>query len=186
MSPGIQVLPSIKSLLWKTPVVIGALVVGCVAANQVGWSGAEFISDRGEAGLLTDLLFSISVLISYGIVVFIQRIARPMLWVMVPIFLYVLIVPGVWNGFASDFDTRRGEAIKEHYANGYILEHMSDRGRFLSCQDNRIALTDDAKEVCARALNVPPGQRIPGSEHRCGPLGFLECFETAPEPSDRK
>jgi hypothetical protein len=179
-------MPSIKSILWKTPVVIGALVVGCVAASQAGWSGAESIAERGQAGFVTDFLFFATLAISYGTVVLVQRIAKPMLWVLVPLLLYFAAVPGAWNGFASDFDAGRGEAIKEHYANGYILEHMSDRGRFLSCQDYRIALTDDAKVVCARALNVPPGQTVPGSEHRCGPLGFAECFETAPEASDRK
>ncbi len=157
-----------------------------MAANQAGWSGAEFIAERGQAGFVTDLLFFGTVAISYCIILLVQRIAKPMLWVMIPILLYFAIVPGVWYGFASDFDAGRGEAIKEHYANGYILEHMSERGRFLSCQDNRIALTDDAKAVCARALNVPPGQSIPGSEHRCGPLGFLECFDTAPETVNRK
>ncbi|MGA2890776.1 MAG: hypothetical protein ABSE51_22355 [Terracidiphilus sp.] len=179
-------MPSITSIVWKTPVVIGALVVGCMAASQVGWSGAESIADRGQAGFVTDLLLFGTLAISYGTVVLVQRIAKPMLWVMIPILLYFVIVPGAWNGFASDFDAGRREAIKHHYANGYILEHMSDRGRFLSCRDNRIALTDDAKAVCSRALNVPPGQRIPGSEHRCGLLGFLECFDTAPETVNRK
>ena len=174
-------MPSITSILWKTPVVIAALVAGCMAASQAGWSGAESIADRGQAGFVTDLLLFGTLAISYGTVVLVQRIAKPMLWVMIPILLYFAIVSGAWNGFASDFDAGRGEAIKHHFANGYILEHMSDRGRFLSCQDNRIELNEDAKAVCARALNVPPGQRIPGSEHRCGPLGFLECFDTTPE-----
>jgi len=172
---------SVRKILWKTSVVIGALVVGFMAASQAGWSGAEAIADRGQAGLVTDLLSLGSVALSYFAIVLVKRIAKPVLWVMVPILLYSAVVLGAWNGFASDFDGGRGEAIKHHYANGYILEHMSDRGRFLSCQDNRIELTEDAKVVCARALNVAPGQRIPGSEHRCGPLGFLECFDTAPE-----
>jgi len=38
-------MPSIKGVFWKTSVVIGALVVGCFAASQVGWSGAETIAD---------------------------------------------------------------------------------------------------------------------------------------------
>jgi len=177
---------SVLRVLWKTPVVIGALVVGCLAASQAGWSGAEFIAERGQAGFVTDLLFFGTVAISYCIILLVQRIAKPMLWVMVPILLYVAAVPGAWNGFASDFDTERGEAIKHHYANRYVLEHMSDRGRFLSCQDNRIELTEDAKTVCVRALNVPPGQRIPGSEHRCGPLEFQECSDIAPEPERPK
>jgi hypothetical protein len=177
---------SVLRAIWKTAVVIGALVVGCFSASQAGWSGAEFIAERGQAGFVTDLLFFGTVAISYCILLLIQRIAKPMLWVMVPVLLYVAAVPGAWNGFASDFDAGRGEAIKHHYANGYILEHMSDRGRFLTCHDNRIDLTEDAKAVCMRTLNVPPGQRIPGSEHRCGPLGFLECFETAQDGRQQK
>jgi len=152
-----------------------------MAASQAGWSGAEAIANRGEAGLVTDLLSVISLTVSYFSVVLVQRIARPVLWVMIPILLYSAVVLGAWNGFASDFDGGRGEAIKHHYANGYILEHMSDRCRFLSCQDKRIELTEDAKVVCARALNAAPGERIPGSEHRCGFLGMFECFDTAPD-----
>jgi hypothetical protein len=64
-------------------------------------------------------------------------------------------------------------------ANAYALEHMSEKGRFLSCQDDRIELTDDAKAVCVRVLNPARGERIPGSEHRCGFLGMLSCFNTA-------
>jgi hypothetical protein len=79
------------------------------------------------------------------------------------------------------FDATRGEAIKYHLANAYALEHMSERGRFLSCQDSRIELTDDAKAVCGRALNPAPGERIPGSEHGCGFLGMFGCFSTALE-----
>jgi hypothetical protein len=33
----------IVSILWKTPVVVGAVVVGAIAACQVGWSGAELV-----------------------------------------------------------------------------------------------------------------------------------------------
>jgi hypothetical protein len=179
-------MPSIRDFLWKTPVVIGALVVGGVAANQAGWSGAQSVAERGQARFVTDLLFFVGLVIAYGAVVLVRRIAKPVLWVMVPILLYAAVVTGAWDGFASDFDAGRREAIKEHYANGYILEHMSDRGRFLTCRDNRIELTEDAKAVCARASDIAPGQRIPGSEHRCGLLGFSECFDTAPETVNRK
>ncbi|HTB18986.1 MAG TPA: hypothetical protein VK708_12775, partial [Bryobacteraceae bacterium] len=75
-------------------------------------------------------------------------IAKPVLWFMVPICLYSALVMGAWNGFASDFDGTRGNAIKHHMANAYALAHMSEKGRFLSCQDDRIELTDDAKAVC--------------------------------------
>jgi hypothetical protein len=82
---------------------------------------------------------------------------------MVPIMLHSALVLGAWNGFASDFDATRGEAIKHHFANAYAPDHMSERGRSVSCQDNRIELTDDTKAVCVRALNRAPGERIPGT-----------------------
>jgi hypothetical protein len=104
---------SFKNILWKIPVVIGALVVGCMAASQVGWSGAESIVERGQAGVVTDLLLIGTLALSYGTVVLVQRIAKPMLWVMIPILLYFAIVPGAWNGFASDFDGGREASFCE-------------------------------------------------------------------------
>jgi hypothetical protein len=50
---------------------------------------------------------------------------------------------------------------------------MGARDRYLSCQDNRIELTDDAKTACAQVLNGKAGQIIPGSEHRCGRSDYL-------------
>ena len=97
--------------------------------------------------------------------VLVFKIAKPALVLIVPIVLCSAAVPGVWNGFASDFDATRVEVIRYQYANGYALEHMSRRGLLRTCQDARIELTDDAKAVCARVLNVGPGERIPGSEH---------------------
>ncbi len=169
------------SFVWKTPVVAVALLIGALAASQAGWSGAEAIASRGDAGVISDLFFTLGAGICFGTFTLVQRIAKPVLWVMVPICLYSALVLGAWDGFLSDFDGTRGEAIKHHMANAYALEHMSEKGRFLSCQDDRIKLTDDAKAVCARALNRAPGERIPGSEHRCGFLGMFSCFNTAPE-----
>lgn len=40
--------------------------------------------------------------------------AYPILWVMVPILLYFVVVPGVWNGVVSDFDATRGAVMKDH------------------------------------------------------------------------
>jgi hypothetical protein len=119
---------------------------------------------------------------AFGAILLVQKMAKPMLWVMVPILLYSAIVLGAWNGAASDFDWTRGEAIKHHYANAYALEHMSPRGRFLSCQDNRIELTDDAKAACANALIAGrPGEVIAGSEHKCGLFGMFTCVNTVTE-----
>jgi hypothetical protein len=171
----------IPPFAWKTTVVAAALLIGALAANQAGWSGAEAIASRGDAGFITDLFFTLAAGVCFSTFMLVQRVAKPVLWVMVPICLYSALVLGAWNGFASDFDPTRGEAIKHHMANAYALEHMSDKGRFLSCQDERIELTDDANAVCLRALNLAPGERIAGSEHRCGFLGMFSCFNTAPE-----
>jgi len=76
--------------------------------------------------------------------------------------------------------------ITHQWANGYALEHMGARGRFRTCEDQQIQLTDDAKAICARVLNVAPGERIPGSEHKCGFLGMLSCFDTGPIVSNDK
>jgi hypothetical protein len=172
------------SIIGKTVVVAAALIVGVFAASQAGWSGAELVVNSPIMGMvenfLTGILFTIGSAVTIGTVVLIQRLAKGALWLVVPILLYVAAVPGAWNGFASDFDATRGEAIKHGYANAYALEHMSARGRYLTCNDGRIKLTDDGKEVCARALTVGPGEPIPGSEHRCGLLGMFGCFNTAP------
>jgi hypothetical protein len=175
----------VPTFVWKTPVVVGALLVGALAASQAGWSGAEAIASRGSAGFITDLFFTLGAGICFGALTLVRRIASLALWFIVPICLYCGLVLGAWNGFLSDFDETRGEALKHHMANAYALEHMNERGRFLSCQDDRIELTDDAKAVSVRALNPGPGARIPGSEHRCGFLGMFSCFNTAPDKTPK-
>jgi hypothetical protein len=178
-------------ILWRTPVVIGALMIAFLAAAQVGWSGAEIIVNIpywGGEYFVRDLLFMVGLAVSFGCFALVRRIAKPLLWVMVPITFYAAIVMGAWGGYASDFDGIRGEAIKHHAANAYALEHMSARGRYFSCQDNRIELSDDAKSVCTQVLNGKPGEIIPGSEHKCGLLGLFTCINSAPrdkEPSHR-
>jgi hypothetical protein len=176
-----QVIP----FIWKTPIVAIELLVGAIGANQAGWSGAELVVNAPLMGpiegLLTSFMLIVGATMAVGPVVLVHRIAKPALWLMVPILLYSALVPGVWNGFAGDFDATRLEAMKHHFANAYALQHMNPRGRFRTCEDERIELTDDAKAVCARTLNVAPGERIPGSEHRCGLLGMSSCFNTAPQ-----
>jgi hypothetical protein len=173
-------------IIWKIPAVAVALLIGVIGANQAGWSGAELFLNSSLMGIfeefITGLLANVGLIAAVGAAFFVHKIAKPMLWVLVPVFLYSAIVPGAWNGVASDFDATRGEAIKHHYANAYALEHMSPRGRFLSCQDNRIELTDDAKATCASALTAGrPGEAIAGSEHKCGLFGMFSCFDTIPE-----
>jgi hypothetical protein len=180
-----KIMPLVWRIVWKSPVVAVALLVGSLGASQVGWSGMELVVNSPLMGPLEDfvtgIIFVISAAMTIGPLVLVHRIAKPALLLMVPILLYSAAVPGAWNGFASDFDATRVQAIRYHYANAYALEHMSPRGRFRSCEDTQIELTDDAKAVCAHAFNVGPGERIPGSEHRCGLLGMFGCFNTAPE-----
>ncbi len=179
-----QIIPYVWKIIWKTSVAAVALVVGIFGASQAGWSGAELVVNSPFMGpiedFITGILFVVSAAMTIGPVVLVYKIAKPALVLMVPILLYVALVPGVWNGIAGDFDATRVEAIKYHYANAYALEHMNPRGRFRTCEDVRIQLTDDAKAVCARSLNVAPGERIPGSEHRCGVLHMFGCFDIAP------
>jgi hypothetical protein len=101
----------------------------------------------------TTIILAIAAGLTVGPIILIHRIAKPALWVLVPVLLYVAIVPGVWNGIAGDFDATRVDVIRYQYANAYALEHMSPRGRSLTCEDARIELTDDAKAVCAHTLN---------------------------------
>ena len=183
--PPKRIIPFAGRIIWKTPVVAVALLLGSFGASQVGWSGTELVVNSPLMGPLEDfvtgIIFAISAAMAVGPLLLVHRIAKPALALMVPILLYSAVVTGAWNGFASDFDATRVQAIRYHYANAYALEHMSPRGRFRSCEDTQIELTDDAKAVCAHALNVGPGERIPGSEHRCGLLGMSACFNTAEE-----
>ena len=181
-----KIMPFLLKIVWKTPVVAVGLLVGFLGATQAGWSSAELVVNAPLMGpiedFVTGIMFTVGAAMTIGPLILVHRIAKPALYLMVPILVYSAVVPGAWNGFAGDFDTTRVQAIKYQYANAYALEHMSERGRFLSCKDERIELIDDdAKAVCARALNVAPGERIPGSEHRCGFLGMFGCFDTAPE-----
>lgn len=172
-------------LIWRTLAVAAALVIGLLGASQVGWSGAELVVNAPIMGtienLVTGILFTVSAAAVVGAVLLIYWLAKYVLCLAAPIFLYIALVPGVWNGIMSDFDATRGEVLKQGYANGFAIEHMSARGRYRTCNDERIALTDDGRAACARALTVGPGEPIPGSEHRCGLLGMFGCFYTAPE-----
>jgi hypothetical protein len=62
--------------------------------------------------------------------------------------------------------------VRNHFANAYALEHMSERARYRSCTDDQIQLADDAKPVCAAALTAAPGENIP--EANTG-ADFLRC-----------
>jgi hypothetical protein len=149
------------SIIWKTLAVTVALLFGMLGASQVGWSGAEVIATAAIMGpeekLGTAIVFAISGVISVGAIVLIYRLAKHVLWLAGPVFLYLAVVPGAWNGYASDFDAMRVEVIKASYANAFALERMKARGRYQTCHDERIELSDDARAICARALVTSPG-----------------------------
>jgi hypothetical protein len=173
-----KIIPFVWKIIWKTAVVPIALLIGALGASQAGWSGAELIVNAPLMGPLEDfatgIMLTLGAAMTIGPVMLVHRIAKPALFLMVPILFYSAVVPGAWNGFAGDFDSTRVEIIKHQYANAYALEHMTPRGRFRTCKDERIELIDDeAKAICALALKAAPGERIPGSEHRCGFLGMF-------------
>jgi hypothetical protein len=155
-TPMMKIIPCI----WKTPVVAIALLVGSLGASQAGWSGADLVVNAPLMGtfegVITGVMLIVGTAMVVGPLVLVHKIAKPVLWLMIPILLYSAVVPGVWNGFAGDFDATRLEAMKHQFANAYALEHMSARGRFRTCKDERIELTDDAKAACARVSNVAP------------------------------
>jgi hypothetical protein len=144
-------------IIWKTPAVAIAVVLGCFGANQAGWSGAEAIVNGSSTGIadgfVTGIFALFGALIAVGTVLFVYKIAKHALWLMVPFLLYWALVAGAWNGVAGDFDAIRVEAIRFHKANAYALEHMSVVARLHSCKDSRIILTADAQALCASVLN---------------------------------
>ena len=130
----------ILPMIWKVPAVAAALLVGLLGVSQAGWSGTELVVNLPLMGPLVDfatgIFFAIGAAVCAGIVILIaQRIAKPALWLVLPILLYATLVSGAWNGLASDFDATRLEALRHHLANAYALEHMSPSGRYRSCKD---------------------------------------------------
>lgn len=175
----------ITGLLWKIPTVIIAALLGLMCANQAGWNGADVALNFKETGLIGDFLESLMFLVAFGIcygaILFVKWVAKPLLWVIVPIFLYAAIVLGMWNGFNSGFDTSRLAVIRDGWANSYVLAHMTPRGRYESCSDKRVRLTEDAEAVCSRALSGAPGEVVPGSQHKCGLFGMVTCYDLVPQ-----
>jgi len=146
------------SIIWKTVVVAGALLVGLLTANQVGWSGAEVVLTAPIMGLAdtlgTTVIFAISALITVGSIILIYRIAKHVLWFAAPVFLYLAFVLGAWNGYMSDFDATRALVLQHGYANALALERMRPRGRDLTCKEGLIELSDDAKAICSRSVEA--------------------------------
>lgn len=156
----------IWKVIWKGLLVFVAFVIGILGANQAGWSSAELVVNARvmglTEGLITGAVALIGSLTAIGCLSLIVKLAKPLRWVAAPIFLYCTLVPGAWNGLLSDFDYTRGEAIRHGLANAYALQHMSPRGRLLSCRDGRIELTDDAQKVCAELHDPNSGEAKQG------------------------
>ena len=89
-------------ILWKTPVVIGASVLGFIAANQAGWSFKYLmLHDEGIIGdNITYLITLAAGLISAAMLWSVWRLASPVLWILVPVMAWTCVVGGAWNGFA--------------------------------------------------------------------------------------
>ena len=63
-----------------------ATVVGAFAGSQMGWSGTKAIVKVFEGqDALTDFLFGFAMLVLFGVLRYIRRVARRALWVAVPI-----------------------------------------------------------------------------------------------------
>jgi hypothetical protein len=173
------------SLIWKIPVAIVAAFIGALGANQLGWSGADLLVNAPIMGAIentiTATIFVASLVLVFGTAFAIYRVAKHVLWLAAPVFVYAAAVLGAWNGYLSDFDYTRMQALRHGYANAYAIEHMSLRGRYRTCTEGSVQLADGAGEVCQHALAAAPGEPIPGSEHRCGLLGLFGCFYTAPQ-----
>ena len=171
------------SLLWKIPAVIVSAVVAIFSASQMGWSGAEIVINAPIMEKIENLVTGILSLVSMTFVVapifLIYKLGKHALWAVGPLVFYVGAIPGAWNGYMSDFDTTRAEVLKVGYANAFAIDHMTPRGRFLTCSDEQTRLTDDAESACDKYLTVKAGEIIPGSEHKCGFLVMFSCVYTA-------
>ena len=182
------------SIVWRTVVTIVAIVIGAVAADQIGWSGADLalyepLMDWVETGL--NLLFLIlAVVVAFGSILLVEYCIPRAIYIQVPIMAIALIID-TWNGYWSDFDYTRLQALKRpsEPANAYALQHMTKRGLYLTCNDTRIHLTEDGDKYCAEKLVVAPGEQVPGSEHYCGNYLLnvffrqspLVCVDTSPK-----
>ena len=179
-----ETMPRIPKLFWKIPAVVLAVVLGSFGASQAGWSGADVVLNFRELGpaedFITSIVFFLGFALCYGAFLFVRWAARPLLWAVIPLFLYIAIVPSAWNGYVCGFDHSRGAVIRDGWANAYVLEHMAAPGRYESCSDNRIRLTEDARAVCSKVLSGAPGEVVPGSGHRCGLMGLVTCYDTSP------
>ena len=145
------------AVIWKTPALIVALVLGLIAANSVGWNGGAWLlghgtDSEGLGGFINHLIMVVSGVGCAAVLYFVARIAKWALWGFVPLMAYAALVLGTWDGVASGFDATRVEVIRHHYANAYALQHMRPTAFDATCHDPKITLAADAKALCASGL----------------------------------
>ena len=60
-----KIMPFLLKIVWKTPVVAVALLVGFLGATQAGWSSAELVVNAPLMGpiedFVTGIMFTVSV-----------------------------------------------------------------------------------------------------------------------------
>jgi hypothetical protein len=130
-----KVLFVIWTLLWKTAVLAIAGVLGALGASGVGWHGAEIIAKLPFIKILAEFVglsfgdedvigsvvsaefsaavkFSISAAMCLGPSFLVYKIAKPVLFIMVPILLWVTIV-GARNGMSTVLTSAERSRVKE-------------------------------------------------------------------------
>jgi hypothetical protein len=92
-------MPFLLKIVWKTPVVAVAQRVGFLSATQAGWSSAELVVNAPLMGpiedFVTGIMFTVGAAMTIGPLILVHRIAKPALYLMVPILVYSALVPGV-------------------------------------------------------------------------------------------
>jgi hypothetical protein len=127
-----RIISVIWTILWKSVVVSVAVVVGALGASGVGWHGAEMIAKLPFIKILVEFVglsfgdqdvivsvvsaefsagikFCLSAAMCFDPSVLVYKLAKPVLFIMGPILLWIAIV-GARNGIVSGFDVGRALA----------------------------------------------------------------------------
>jgi len=90
-----RIMHFVWKIVWKTPVVAVAMIVAALGAIQAGWSGAELIVNAPLMGpiesLVTVFMLAVGAAMTIGSAFLVLRIAKPVLFLMVPILLFLLL-----------------------------------------------------------------------------------------------
>ncbi len=87
-----KIMPFLWKIVWKPPVVVVALLIGSLGATQAGWSCAELVVNAPLMGpiedFVTGIMFTVGTAMTIGPLILVHRIAKPALYLMVPILVY--------------------------------------------------------------------------------------------------